>query len=169
MRITLLLILGLFLQTSVFAQTNEQPTEKGMDDVQQELQKQLEQFGSIFGGADIKIDSLLLQNFNLGDLNLGGLNLENLNLEELNLEDLMQLGEGEGALPGGMDMQSMMELMQKSMQGMDLGNIEQLLGPLMGDLDKMMPKQPQQEEEMLKGEDGKPIKKKKATGKTYKL
>jgi len=162
MRVTLLLIIGLFLQTSIFAQNDTSP--KSTDDPQKELQNQLNDLGSLFGGGEIKIDSLL-QNFNLGDLNL-----ENLNIEELNIEDLMQLGEGDGTMPGGMDMQSIMELMQQSMQGMDLGNIEQLLGPLMGDLDKMMPQQPQQEEEMLKGEDGQPIKKKKkSTKKTYKL
>jgi len=166
MRVTLLLLIGLFLQTSIFAQNDTSP--KGNEDAQKELQNQLNDLGSLFGGGEIKIDSLL-QNFDLGSLNLGNLDLENLNIEELNIEDLMQLGGGGGTMPGGMDMQSMMDLMQQSMQGMDLGNIEELLGPLMGDLDKMMPQQPQQEEE-LKGEDGQPIKKKKkSTKKTYKL
>lgn len=169
MRITLLLIVGLFLQTSIFAQTKNQPTEKELEDVQQELQKQLEEFGTLFGGANLKIDSLLLQNFNLGDLNLE--NLGDLNLEQLNLEDLMQLGGGDGTMPDNMDMQSIMDLMQKSMQGMELGDIEQLLGPLMGDLEKMMPQHPQQEEELLRDEEGQPVKKKKkkSTKKTYKL
>lgn len=160
MRITLLLILGLFLQTTMFAQTKNQQTEKGSEDIQKELQDQLQDFGSLFGGGEIKIDSLL-QNLDLGQLNLGNLDLQN-----LNLEDLMQLGGGEGgmALPEGLDMEAIMGLMQNM-------DIEQLLGPLMGDLDKMMPKQPQQEEgDVLKDKDGRPVtKKKKSTKKVYKL
>jgi len=148
MRVTLLLILGLFLQTSIFAQ-NDTP-QKGTDDTQKELPNQLKDLGSLFGGGEIKMDSLL----------------QNLDLGNLNIEELLGLGGGgNGTMPGGLDMQSLMKLMD----GMDL---EQLLGPLMGDLDKMMPQQPQQEEDILRGEDGKPLekkKKKKSTKKTYKL
>ena len=146
MRISLLLILGLFIQTSIFAQTEQdQPATKSTE---QDLQKQLEDITGILGGGGI--DTMLLK----------GLNLEELNLENLNLEDLMN-GNMEGF--GGMDMQAMMKMMEQTLQGMDLGNIEELLGPLMGgDLGQLFPQQEGQEEseEAPLGEDGKPVQKK---------
>ena len=161
MRISLLLILGLFIQTSIFAQTEQdQPA------IEQELQKQLEDLSGIFGGG---IDTMLLKGLNLEDLE--NLNLENLNLEDLNIEDLMN-GKMDGF--GGMDMEAMMKMMEQSLQGMDLGNLEELLGPLMGgELGKIFPQQEGQEEQENAplGEDGKPVqkKKKKSTKKVYKL
>ena len=164
MRISLLLILGLFIQTSIFAQTEQD--QPATESIEQELQKQLEGLSGIFGGG---IDTMLLKGLNLEDLE--NLNLENLNLENLNLEDLMN-GKMDGF--GGMDMEAMMKMMEQSLQGMDLGNIEELLGPLMGgELGKIFPQQEGQEEQENAplGEDGKPVqkKKKKSTKKVYKL
>ena len=109
MRISLLLILGLFIQTSIFAQTEQD--QPATESTEQDLQKQLEDITGILGGGGI--DTMLLK----------GLNLEELNLENLNLEDLMN-GNMEGL--GGMDMQAMMKMMEQTLQGMDLGNIEEL-------------------------------------------
>lgn len=146
MRISLLLILGLFIQTSIFAQTKQdQPATESTEQ---------DQLKDILGGG---LDTMLLKG---------------LNLDQLNLEDLMG---GDGL--GGMDMQAMMKMMEQSLQGMDLGNLEELLGPLMGgDLGQIFPQQEGQNEEGTqentpKGEDGKPVqkKKKKSTKKIYKL
>jgi len=135
MRISLLLILGLFIQTSIFAQTEQdQPS---TESIEQELQKQLKDLSGILGGG---MDTMLLKGLNLEELNL-----ENLNLENLNLEDLMN-----GKMDGfaGMDMEAMMKMMEQSLQGMDLGNIEELLGPLMGgELGKIFPQKEGQEEQ----------------------
>lgn len=160
MRISLLLILGLFIQTSIFAQT--EPNQPKTESIEQELQKQLKEMTGILGGGGM--DTMLLK----------GLNLEELNLENLNLEDLMngKMLSPEGL--GGMDMEAMMKMMEQSLQGMDLGNLEELLGPLMGgDLGQIFPQQEGQEEQdnAPLGEDGKPVqkKKKKSTKKVYKL
>ncbi len=153
MRIFLLLILGLFIQTSIIAQTEQD----------QPASESTEQLKEMLGGSGL--DSMLLK----------GMNLEQLNLENLNIEDLMN---GKMLSPdglGGMDMEAMMKMMEQSLQGMDLGNLEELLGPLMGgDLGQIFPQQEGQEkdqETMPRGEDGKPVqkKKKKSTKKIYKL
>ena len=114
--------------------------------------------------GDLNIDTTLLK----------GMNLDQLNLENLNIEDLMngKMLSPEGL--GGMDMEAMMKMMEQSLQGMDLGNLEELLGPLMGDdLGQIFPQQDGQEEQKNAplGEDGKPVqtKKKKSTKKVYKL
>ncbi len=159
MRISLVLILGLFIQTSIFAQTEQD--QPATESIEQELQKQLKDMTGMFG--DLKIDTMLLK----------GLNLDQLDLENLNIEDLMNgnMLSPEGL--GGMDMEAMMKMMEQSLQGMDLGNLEELLGPLMGDdLGLIFPKQERQEEQenAPRGEDGKPVqKKKKSTKKVYKL
>ena len=162
MRIVLLFLFGLFIQTSSFAQAEGQDLKKGTEDIQQEMQKQLKELGFLFGDSDMLNE--LLQNFNLGELNL----------EELNLQDLeQQLGDGGMMMPNDLDMQGMMELFQKGMQGqgMDLEGLEQLLGPMMGgDLGLLFPQTPKKDEPILKGEDGQPIQQnKKSKKKVYKL
>ena len=162
MRIVLLFLFGFLIQINSFAQTEGQDLKKGTEDIQQEMQKQLKELGFLFGDSELLNE--LLQNFDLGQLNL----------EELNLQDLeKQLGDGGMIMPNDLDMQGMMELFQKGMQGqgMDLEGLEQLLGPMMGgDLGQLFPQMPKEDEPILKGEDGKPIQqKKKNKKKVYKL
>ncbi len=162
MRLIATLLIGLFLQVSLTAQ-NEQPTPKGLEDM-------MKQFESLFGN-NMMIDTMIFKNFNLEGMNLDQLqDLENLNPEEL----MEQLGGNGLMMPEGFDMESMMKMLEQSMGDMDMGNLEQLLGPLLGgEMGDLFPKpegQQEQEEKILRGEDGKPIqKKKKSKKKVYKL
>jgi len=162
MRLIATLIIGLFLQISLVAQ-NEQPTPKGLEDM-------LKQFETMFGG-NMMLDTMILKNFNIEGMD------QLQDLENLNPEELMEMLGGMGGLggngfmmPENFDMEGMMKMFEQ----MDLGNIEQLLGPLLGgDMGDLFPKpdgQQREEEEIIRGEDGQPIqKKKKSTKKVYKL
>ena len=172
MRVTCLLLLGLFLQTNLVAQTQETPPTTNP------IEQQLKEMMQLFGGEGMQMDTMILKGFNLDQLqDLGGLNLEELMPlgEGGDLQEMMKLFGGEGMQ--GMDMQEMMKLMEKSMQGMDMGNLEELLGPLMGgDMGQLFPQAEEKETPVIGedgkpviGEDGKPVMKKKKTKKTYKL
>ena len=161
MRLIATLIIGLFLQISLTAQ-NEPATPKGLEDM-------MKQFESLFG-ENMMIDTMIFKNFNLEGMELDQLqDLENLNPQEL----MEQLGGNGLMMPEGFDMEGMMKMLEQSMQGMDMGNLEELLGPLLGgDMGNLLPKpegQQEQEEEILRGEDGQPVKKKKSKKKVYKL
>lgn len=165
MRLIATLIIGLFLQISLTAQ-NDQATPQGLEDI-------LQQFESMFGG-NMMIDTMMFKNFNMEGMDqLQG--LENLSPEEL-MEKLGGMGGlgGNGLMmPENLDIEGMMKMLEQSMQGMELGNLEQLLGPLLGDMEGLFPKPDNQKEEerVIIGEDGKPIqqKKKKSQKKVYKL
>ena len=174
MRLIATLIIGLFLQLSVFAQ-NQQPTPKGLEDLEKTMQEQMEQLSSIFG-ENMMFDTTLLKGFNLEGMNLEGFNLDQLqDLENLNPEELLEKFGGMGGngfmIPENFDMQGMMKLLE----GMDLGNLEQLFGPMLGDMDGLFPKpdmqeQEQEQEKIIIGEDGKPVpQKNKRKKKVYKL
>jgi len=159
MRLIVTLIIGLFLQVSLTAQ-NEQATPKGLEDM-------MKQFESLFG-ENMMIDTMIFKNFNLEGMDLDQLqDLQNLNPEQL----LEQFGGNGLMMPENFDMENMMKMLEESMQGMDMGNLEELLGPLLGgDMGDLFPKpEGQQNEEILRGEDGKPVKKKKSKKKVYKL
>ena len=166
MRLITTLLLGLFLSTSVLAQQN-QPTPKGLEDMQQLMMQQMEELMKQFDG-NMLFDTTIFKSFNLE-----GMDLEQFqDLENLNPEELMEQLGGNGLLsPESLDMQEMMKLFEQSMQGMDLGNLEQLFGPMLGDMENLFPQpDPQQEEEIIRDEDGKPIpQKKKTKRKVYKL
>ena len=160
MRLIATFIVGLFLSTTLSAQ-QDQPTPQGLEDIEQQMLQQIEEITKMFEG-NMLFDTTIFKNFNLE-----GMDIEKLqDLQNLNPEDLMEQLGGNGIItPENFDMQSMMKLLEESMQGMDMGNLEQLFGPLLGDMENLFPKPDQQEEEdgIIKDKDGRPIQKKKKT------
>jgi len=130
--------------------------------------QQIEEITKMFEG-NMMFDTTIFKNFNLE-----GMDIEKLqDLQNLNPEDLMEQLGGNGLLtPENFDMQDIMKLLEENMQGMDMGNLEQLFGPLLGDMENLFPKPDgqQQEEEIIREEEGQPVEKKKKTKrKVYKL
>lgn len=161
MRFLLILAIGLFVQTTSFAQVDAEEMQKEMEKMSIEMQEQLKNFNL----EDFKMDTLLLKSFTLPE----GFNSENFLLpNDIDMNEMMKMMERQMSQ---MDMEGMMKMMEENMSKIDLAEMEKMMEPFMkGDFFMFpMPDSLRIEEEGLEKETTPKTKKKTKKRKTYKM
>jgi len=121
MRFLLILALGLFLQTTSFAQVDTQEIQKEMEKMRIEMQEQLKNFNF----EDLQIDTLLLKNFTFPE----GFNAENFIMpNDIDMNEMLKMMERQMSQ---MDLEGMMKMMEENMSKIDLSEMEKMMEPFM--------------------------------------
>ncbi len=155
MRFLLILAIGLFLQTSTFAQIDSKEIQEEMEKATKELQEQLKNFNF----EDFQIDTLLLKDFKFPE----GMGLENFVMpNDIDMNEMLKMMERQMQQ---VDMEGMLKMMEENFSKMDFSEMEKMMEPFMKGEMFIIPS-PENKEE---GEKEAQPKKKGKKKKTYKM
>lgn len=162
MRFLLLLILGLCVQTTSFAQIDGEELQKEMEKMRIEMQEQLKNFNF----EDFQMDTLMLKNFTFPE----GFHSDNfITPNDIDMNEMLKMMERQMSQ---MDLEGMMKMMEEQMSKMDLSEMEKMMEPFMKGEFFMFPmpeEKLEKEEETLEKEAAPKNKKDKKKRKTYKM
>ncbi len=161
MRFLIILFIGLFFQTTSFAQIDSKEMQEDMEKMTKELQEQLKNFNL----EELQIDTMLLKNFKFPE----GFNAENFIMpNDLDINGMMQMMEKQMSQ---LDLEGMAKLMEENMSKIDFAEMEKLMEPfLKGEIFALpIPENNQGQEEGEQATPKEEKNKKKKKKKSYKM
>lgn len=158
MRFLLILAIGLFLQTSTFAQIDSKEIQEEMEKATKELQEQLKNFNF----EDFQIDTLLLKDFKFPE----GTDLENFVMpNDIDMNEMLKMMERQMQQ---VDMEGMLKMMEENFSKIDFSEMEKMMEPFMNGEMFIIPS-PENLEKKEEDEKEEQPKKKGKKKKTYKM
>ena len=166
MRFLIILFIGLFFQTTSFAQVDTKEMQDEMEKMTKELQEQLENFNF----EDFQMDTMLLKNFKFPE----GFDAENFVMpNDIDMNAMMKMMEKQLSQ---IDLEGMAKMMEENLSKIDFAEMEKMMEPFMKGEFFMMPipdnqEQKEGEKQLTPKEEKKQQKKekKKKKQKTYKM